>query len=519
MNISKTHRVILGGTIFLLASCAGTSAQVAVDPEQACQVLATRLKLEGSLVDSAAYVPAGFVPPGLKAAIPQAFCRVQVTSRPSADSDIKSEIWMPAASRWNGRFLATGGGGNSGAIIYSRLVDGLQRNYAVLSTDNGHVGKTSIDQSWAIGHPEKVIDFGHRAQAVAALVGKAVVREFYRQPADKSYWIGCSQGGGKGLMQAQRYPENFDGIVAGAPVFDWVGSMFSPGWVGLPGMRDQAQFVPKEKLPVIHKAVLAACDAQDGLVDGLLQKPGACKFDPASMACPAGQDGTACLTPGQVGAMKRFYSPITRSDGTEVFPGFPKGSEVTSAWLGRDKPTGANWPVFWSDVVYEDAQYDVLSRLDVTGFSDFDRAKAKLSRSYDAVDPNLQPFASRGGKLIVWHGWHDELVSALRTESYVKDVSARVGVARADSFMRTYLAPGVNHCRGGLGPIPDEYNLLEKVVDWVENGRAPGGVIGTHRNERGEVDRTMPVCPYPQFARYKGTGDVKDAANFVCAAP
>lgn len=311
---------------------------------------------------------------------------------------------MPAASRWNGRFLATGGGGNSGAIIYSRLVDGLERNYAVLSTDNGHVGKTSIDQSWAIGHPEKVIDFGHRAQAVVAVVGKAVVREFYRQPAAKSYW-------------------------------------------------------------------------------------------------------------------KRFYSPITRSDGTEVFPGFPKGAEVTSAWLGRDKPTGANWAGFWSDVVYENPQYDVLSRLDVTGFSDYDRAKAKVSRSYDALDPNLEPFASRGGKLIVWHGWHDELVSALRTETYVKDVSARVGAARADSFMRTYFAPGVNHCRGGVGPIPDEYNLLEKVVDWVENGRAPGGVIGTHRNERGEVDRTMPVCPYPQFARYKGTGDVKDAANFVCAAP
>ena len=498
-------------------------AGIAQDPNAACQRVAKAFQHPGTTVDAATYVAAGFVPPrsadlGQANTVGESFCRVLLTSRPTAGSDIKSEIWLPPEGRWNGRFLAAGGGGNTGQIVYSRLVDGLSRGYAVLQTDNGHVGKSVNDQAWAIGHPEKVIDFGHRAQAVTAVAGKEAIRTFYGQPARKSYWIGCSQGGGKGLMQAQRYPENFDGIVAGAPVFDWVGSQFAPAWVAVPGMRDSAQFVPKSKHLAIHRKVLAACDAQDGLADGLLQNPVACKFDPASMACPAGQDGADCLTPGQLTAMNRYYSPITRSNGEEVLPGFPKGSEHSSALLGIDKPAN-NWAGFWPEVVYEDPAYDIKARIDITGLSDYDRARAKVGAAYDAIDPNLEPFANRGGKLIVWHGWHDQLVSALRTESYVKAVNERVGTARADTFMRTYMAPGVNHCRGGVGPIPDEYNLLEKVVNWVEKGEAPGAVTAMHRNARGEVDRTMPLCPYPQVARYHGTGDPNVATSFACQAP
>jgi feruloyl esterase len=220
-------------TLVAVAAALSACSEVPATKAGACESLAAFADAPNVTVDKAEIVPAGFVPPGEKRAIPQPFCRVQATARPSSDSDIKFEMWLPDASDWNGRFLANGGGGNSGAIIYSRLTEGLARGYASLSTNNGHASKGGNihEQSWAIGHPEKVIDFGYRAQTVTALAGKQITRAFYGSPASKSYWIGCSQGGGKGLMQAQRYPENFDGIVAGAPVFDWTGAMFSPAWV------------------------------------------------------------------------------------------------------------------------------------------------------------------------------------------------------------------------------------------------------------------------------------------------
>lgn len=206
----------------LLASCGGSASLqaprlVETNAAQACQALAKDLRLEGSAVNAAAYLPAGFVPPGSSTALTQPFCRVQLTSRPSADSEITSEIWMPALGFWNERFLAIGGSGSSGSIMYPDMGSGLTKGYATLSTDNGHQGQ---DQIFAVGHPEKVIDFGHRAQAVTAVAGKAVTQAFYGKTAKKAYWLGCSQGGGEGMMQSQRYPENFDGIVAGAPVFD-----------------------------------------------------------------------------------------------------------------------------------------------------------------------------------------------------------------------------------------------------------------------------------------------------------
>ncbi|AGU49376.1 putative tannase/feruloyl esterase [Variovorax paradoxus B4] len=220
-------------TLIAVAAALTACSQPPVAKAGACESLTAFGNVPNVTVDKAEMMLPGFVPPGEKRAVTLPFCRVQATARPSSDSDIKFEMWLPDASNWNGRFLANGGGGNSGAIIYSRLTEGLTRGYASLSTDNGHASKGGNlhEQSWAVGHPQKVIDFGYRAQTVTAVAGKQITRAFYGSPASKSYWIGCSQGGGKGLMQAQRYPENFDGIVAGSPVFDWTGSMFSPAWV------------------------------------------------------------------------------------------------------------------------------------------------------------------------------------------------------------------------------------------------------------------------------------------------
>jgi feruloyl esterase len=510
----------------VLAGCSGTSTLPSSSGShsgtpESCERIRQLASLSGTAVEKSEFVAAGFSLPGNREVVKEAFCRVQASARPSNDSEIRFEVWMPPGARWNGRFLAAGGGGNSGAIMYSRLLDGLTRGYATLSTDNGHVSRDGNihEQSWAIGHPEKVIDFGYRAQHVTALAGKELVRIFYGQSARKSYWIGCSQGGGKGLMQAQRYPQNFDGIVAGAPVFDWIGAMFGPAWVSVKGMREPSQLVPREKLPMIHKAVLAACDASDGLADGLLQEPMKCRFDPAALACKPGQENVQCLTPGEVTAMKRFYEPIRRGDGTSIFPGNPLGSELTSAWLGRSQPGNTSWSWLWRGPVFEDANFDIVGKLDVDGLQDYDRAKQKLGHIYDAVDADLSRFASRNGKLIIWHGWQDELVTALRTQEYVEEVRRIHGVDGASTFMRAYFVPGVNHCRGGAGPIPDEYDMLSKVVDWVEKGEAPGALNGIHRNAAGNVDRTMPICPYPQVARYDGSGPSNAASSFSCSAP
>ncbi|WP_084150746.1 tannase/feruloyl esterase family alpha/beta hydrolase [Azohydromonas australica] len=521
--IESRHWLAAGIALPLMAACGGsgdpevpapTPKLVASNPEQACQKLASSFQLQGTTVDAATYVAAGFVPPGSATPVAQPFCRVQLTSRPSADSDIKSEIWMPALSAWNGRFLAVGGGGNSGAIQYSAMSNGLSSGYATLSTDNGHQGN---DQIFAVGHPEKVIDFGHRAQAVTAVGGKALTQAFYEEAPRKSYWLGCSQGGGKGMMQSQRYPENFDGIVAGSPVFDWVGSQFAPAWVAVKGMRDPSLLVPRAKLPAIHSAVLAACDAKDGLTDGLIQQPERCNFDPATMACPAGTDSASCLTPGQVASMQRYYAPVTRPDGRPIYAAYPPGSEGNSAWLGATAPNG-NWGGFWPNVVYENPAYSIVASLNVDTDADYNFAKAKLSAHYDAVSTDLSSYRARGGKLLIWHGYNDAAVSAYHTRDYVDAVTARFGTSQTSEFLRTYFAPGVNHCGGGDGPEPDQMNLLATMVDWVEKGIAPTSILASHRTS-GAVDRTMPLCAYPQVARYKGTGEVRDAANWACGAP
>jgi len=519
MKTIATVWLAVCATLPMLSSCGSNggnnpgSRLVVTDPATACQGISTTFKMSGTTVDAATYVASGFVPPGSTGAINQPFCRLEVTSRPSADSDIKSEVWMPAVTAWNGRFLAVGGSGNSGSIQYAAMGDGLAAGYAVLSTDNGHKGN---EQTFAIGHPEKVIDFGHRAQAVTAVSGKALTKAFYEESAKKSYWLGCSQGGGKGMMQSQRYPDNFDGIVAGSPVFDWVGSQFAASWVAVKGMRDPAAFVPKAKLPVVRKAAMAACDGKDGLADGVIQRPERCEFNPAVLACAPGTDSNACLTPGQVASMQRYYSPVTRPDGRQIYAAYPPGSEGGSAWLGSTSPLG-NWAGFWPHVVYENPAYSIVASLNVDSDVDYNFAKAKLAAHYDAVNTDLTAFNARQGKLMIWHGYDDFAVSAYHTRDYVDQVTSRHGTG-TNNFMRAFFAPNVGHCGGSDGPQLDQMALLASMVEWVEKGVAPASVTATRRVGN-VVERTMPVCAYPLVAKYRGTGDSKDAASFTCSAP
>ncbi len=460
------------------------------------------------------------------------FCRVAGTSSPEAGSEIRFEVWLPPADAWNGRFQGIGSGGSAGAIRYPQLADAVRNGYAAVATDNGHTSTSGFDGSWSLGHPVRLVDFGYRAQHEATVAGKAVTRAYYGRPADHAYFVGCSQGGHHALMEAQRYPDDYDGIVAGAPANYWVGLMTGELWAGLATTRTPGQDLPREKLPLLGAAVLEACDAIDGLEDGLIDDPRACDFDPGVLECDGG-DGADCLTAGQVAAARAIYAgPVRPSTGEQIFPGYPPGSEWFEApdgrggwgryWAGIERPGGSTAD-FMRYSVFEDPDHDL------TGF-DFDDdwvlannrplgagADDTLGSALNAVDPDLSAFKARGGKLISYHGWADALITGYYAVEYYESVMAALGgPAETADFYRLFMAPGVAHCRGGPGP--DRFDAVTALERWVEDGVAPDRMVASKVMD-GEVTRTRPLCPYPQVARYTGSGSIDDAANFACVAP
>ena len=438
------------------------------------------------------------------------FCRVAATLRPSSDSDIKIEVWMPSGG-WNGKFLGVGNGGWAGVISYPALADGVRRGYATASTDTGHTG-IGGDASFAQGHPEKLIDFGYRAVHEMTVAAKSIVGAFYTQPLRFAYWNGCSTGGKQGLTEAQRYPGDYDGIVAGAPANYWTHLMAGLISAGRATLTDTASYIPPAKYPVLNRAVLNACDARDGVTDGVLDDPRSCRFDPEVVVCKAG-DAPDCLTAPQVAAARKIYAPVTGPRGEIVFPGFPPGSEL--AW---GQAAGGPGPFripdsYYKHVIFENPDWSFRT-------IDFDRevtrADSTVGPILNAIDPNLKPFVNRMGKLLLYHGWNDQLITAQNTIDYYESVRRTVGARDTGSAVRLFMAPGMNHCGTGAGPnYADWLTALER---WVEQGQAPTAIVAT-RSTNGKVERTRPLCPYPQVARYKGTGSTDEAANFVCTTP
>ena len=458
------------------------------------------------------------------------FCRVAGTSSPEAGSQIKFEVWMPAAGDWNGRFQGIGSGGSAGAIRYRQLAAAVAGGYAAVATDNGHTSTSGFDGSWSLGHPVRLVDFGYRAQHEATMAGKAVTRAYYGRDADFSYFVGCSQGGHHALMEAQRYPEDYDGIVAGAPANYWIGLMTAELWAGLATTRDPEQDLPRAKLPVLGAAVMAACDGLDGLEDGLIDDPRNCDFDPGALLCD-GEDAGDCLTAGQVAAARAIYAgPVRPSTGESLFPGYALGSEHFEApdglggwaryWSGIAEPGGST-AQFMKYSVFEDPDYD-LNRFDFD--ADWDRANNRslgndetLATALNAIDPDLSAFKARGGKLISYHGWADALITGHYAVQYYEDVLAAMGgPEETTDFYRLFMAPGVAHCRGGPGP--DRFDAVGAIERWVEQGVAPDRIIAS-KVVNGEVRRSRPLCVYPQVARYGGSGSIDDAANFACVNP
>jgi feruloyl esterase len=469
----------------------------------------TSLKLSDAAITSAEVVEAGkFEPPtGTKEGFSDlpTFCRVQMTIKPSNDSDIKSEIWLPV-SGWNGKFQEVGNGGWNGFIQYAALAGAVRRGYAAASTDTGHVGDTA---KFAVGHPEKLIDFGYRAVHETAVQGKATISALYGSAPRFSYFTGCSGGGRQAFMEAQRYPEDFEGIIAGDPGYDRAAESVQLIAATQATHKDAASLIPREKFAVLHQAALDACDALDGINDGIINNPLKCKFDPGVTLCK-GADGPNCLTAAQVEAAKKLYAPIVdERTGKEIFPGFEPGTELRFANNTVDRPLGMAEETL-KYTVMQDPNWDYRT-LEIG--KDTERARNMDKGVVSATSTNLKPYVGRGGKLIIYHGWADQNVAPLSSVNYYNALIQALGKKVVEDSVRLYMAPGMGHCAGGEGP--SVFDVLTPVEQWKEHGIAPREVIASQIVD-GKVIRTRPLCPYPQESVYKGGGSTDEAQNFVC---
>jgi feruloyl esterase len=434
------------------------------------------------------------------------FCRVTVQLRPSADSDIGVEIWLPI-SGWNGKFLAVGSGGWGGSIAYEDMAEALRRGYATSATDDGHTGRGA---SFIAGHPEKFVDFAYRAEHGMILEAKRLIKGFYGRDARYSYWNGCSGGGREGLLQAYRYPDEFDGIIAGDPA-DLRRNAWAL-WLAVQTFKDPAAVIPPEKYPAIHRAVLDACDANDGLKDGLIDDPPSCRVDFKTLECK-GADGPDCLTPRQVQTAQTITNPAATAAGQVLFPRLEPGTELRWNRLAGGPHPADMFIDQFRYVVYQDPDWDWRN-------FDLERDSAKADaadKDIDALDPHLAAFAKHGGKLLIYHGWADQQVApGASVEFYNSVLELSAGSVPSSKWIRLFMAPGMAHCTGGEGP--DTFDKISLIERWVEKGEAPARIIAAH-STAGNVDRTRPLCPYPQVARYSGAGSIDEASNFTCRAP
>jgi feruloyl esterase len=435
----------------------------------------------------------------------QSFCRVIATLHPTSDSDVGMELWLPL-SDWNGKLLAIGNAGWGGTIMYTGLMDGMRRGYATTSTDTGHQGSSG---EFALGHPEKLVDFSYRAVHEMTVAAKSAVSAFYGRAPRHAYFTGCSTGGGQALKAAQRFPNDFDGIVAGDPGNFWSHQLVQSIWVYQAAHRTPESPLTADKLKLLHAAVLANCDAKDGLRDGLLANPTTCRFDPGVLQCPGVED-PSCLSPAQVTAARQIYSAPTRSDGHKpIFPPLMRGSELLWA-TGLAGPAAPGYAVDFFKVVYHDPAWDPMGLTLERATNDADRTATLIN----GTDPNLAPFFAHGGKLLHFHGWSDQLISPQNSIDYYESVVRALGNRRrVEASYRLFMAPGMAHCRDGEGP--NVFDALRAIERWVEEGAPPIALIASHATD-GKVHRTRPLCPYPQVARYRGSGSIDDAANFVC---
>jgi len=420
-----------------------------------------------------------------------AHCQVEATLRPSPDSDIKIAVWLPLAN-WNGKFQAVGNGGWSGSINNNALAAALRRGYATSSTDTGHQGSSA---SFALGHPEKLIDYAWRSEHEMTSKSKSIIEAFYGKGPKLSYWNGCSAGGKQAMKEAQTFPDDFDGIIAGSPGVDWVARATLSMWVAQ--AVDKNPLLPS-KFPIIHEAALAACDAADGLKDGVIEDPTRCSFDPKTIEC-TGADSPTCLTSSQVETARKIYA----GPGAGIAPGLERGSEPGWGTFAGPRPFAIGFDYF-KYIVFENPNWNFRT---LNFDSDIVRARKLDADRINATDPDLSAFRKHGGKLIHYHGWSDPQIPPASSVAYYQSVLHKMGKSIPD-FYRLFMVPGMAHCGGGDGV--NTFDMVDALEQWVEHAKAPAQIPASGK------DRTRPLCPYPQLARYKGTGNPNEASNFTC---
>lgn len=471
----------------------------------------TALTITDATITSSTLISAGVPIPGIgtgRGGTPKLpdFCRVVIVSKPVPDSQIHFEVWLPGTEVWNGKFEGTGNGGYSGALDYPAMQKALADGYATAGSDTGHPGG---DLKFAIGHPAKIDDWGWRAVHVMTEASKLVIHAAFGRFPEHSYFSGCSTGGHQALMEAQRFPSDYDGIAAGDPGNNRVRLNIGFLWSWLALYKDPASALPATKVPVIHRAAVAACDAMDGIKDGLIADPLHCKFDPAALLC-RGEDNDSCLTAKQVSAVQKIYAGAKNPrTGEQLFAGWARGSELGwgSYFVGQPEPARVD---FWRYWVFGDPKWDPVS-------FDFDRDAAwadSVMGTITANDPELKAFKARNGKLLMYSGWADPVVPPADVVRYYETALKVMGGAiKTQDFFRLFMVPGMGHCRGGEGP--STFDALAALDTWVTKGTAPDKIVASH-SSNGAVDRTRPICPYPQVARWSGTGSTDDASQFAC---
>lgn len=529
------HRLLLAALLPAIALPALAQAGAAASPDATrCSALAS-LKLDHATVASATVITAGA---GLEdvrlpaAMLPAAhalpaFCRVRIEDHPSADSDIRTEVWLPLAA-WNGRFRGQGNGGFAGNIDYPGLAAAVRDGYASGGTDTGHVGGRA---DFALGHPEKVKDFGWRAVHDMTVQAKAVTTAFYGRPVAHSYFTACSDGGREALMEVERFPQDYDGVLAGAPAYNWSG-LLSGGAAGEQLLHaTPANEITAADLPLIAKAALAACDARDGLKDGILSDPAHCGFDPATLLCRDGQT-QGCLTQPQVATLRAFYNSKLDASGRKILPGSVPGAEdapgAWDTWVVGDTAQGLFYSQgYFRNFVYERPDWQLAS-FDLS--RDWKLATDKTGADLNSTSTAIQPFLSHG-KLILYHGWADPAIPALGTVDYYNGVVSAVGQPAVDRSVRLYMVPGMLHCGGGPGATDfgqaeyarrsdAQHDIFTALEQWVESNTAPGTLIATKLGGGKTAPKpvmTRPLCVYPQLPVY-ATGDPNSATSFTCKA-
>jgi feruloyl esterase len=492
-----------------------------------CEGLAA-IALTNTTVTHAETVTTGtLVPPGSNQGLTRLphFCRVAGVITTTPESRIRFEVWLPLEG-WNGRFAGVGNGGWGGAISYHALAEQLRRGYAAGSTDTGHPAEPGVNAArFGYHHPEQLTDFAHRAVHEMTVASKTLVQAFYGQSPRYSYFIGCSAGGRQALMEAQRYPLDYDGIVAGAPANNLTRKEAGALDALLAMRAEPGSYLAEPAVEWLNGAVVEACDALDGVTDGVVEDPRVCTFDPAALRCAADRsDG--CLSAAQVRAAQRVYAGLKHPHtGEQLYPGLARGSE--RGWarpLNPDAPFTIPISLFqWlvlRDSTWDWTTFDYSRSADLDAFLAFDRAWGPVLNAFDS---DLGEFHRRGGKLIHYHGWNDPLIAPENSIDYYEHVVARASandraaaIREVQGFYRLFMAPGYNHCRGGAGP--SVFDMQAALEIWVERGEAPESVIA-RRHRDGRQDRSRPLCPYPRVAVYKGRGDTNDAANFQCQDP